>query len=165
MKRTALLVILILTFHFRGISQTQTITVNGKSYDCTKVITYGLVPNHVELIFIKDGTKGMVFFKGTARVTGTISLYLDDKTTIKLMDINKFDYFNDEYLTLYKLSAAEVEKLKSKNISSIRIPKFVYNDGSVGTTKIIYGTYQMYYDGQNHTVTENTIKHFVKLFQ
>jgi hypothetical protein len=143
--------------------------IGENSYSCTEEIYFGYGYG-IKFRVARDGNKGMIFFEDWARISGTVLLYLDDNTIIKLIDRDKFDFYNDTHITQFNLTAEEVNTLKSKNISAIRIEKKIYTDGSVGEAEVHYGTKvkNMYNEekGKMEEIKEitYTARYFTELF-
>jgi len=114
------------------------IFLGDKKYECTKAISFPC-SNSLEdfdLIFTnnKDGSSYLVFQSigpFSEFLTGNITLFLDDESTIKLFDKNIRDSYNErsgnwdikKKYSVYYLTSSEVNRIKKSNIASMR-----YND-------------------------------------
>lgn len=164
MKNTILLTFFLF---FLNISFSQgKFLIGDKVYDCTEKIIYGKIPYLITFLIAKDGDKGKIIFYGSSKPSGTIVFYLDDNTTISLKDYNSYDYYNFEYVTEYRLTSSEIERLKKSNLTMIRIPKFKFNDGSVSEeSKVYYGTYEENGQFKKSLYVKDTKSYFIELFK
>jgi hypothetical protein len=120
--RTLLLLIVFSLMSKTTFSQNGTYFIGDITYPCSSTICFREVSKYDPcIILVKDGKKGMMIFQEYYfKVCGTIILYLDDNTTIKLFDRKQFDKVNDIYSVVYYLTEQEINILKTTNIKTIR---------------------------------------------
>lgn len=110
-------------------SQNDTFFIGEKKYPCTDTYLIGRkLPNSLPKpdLFVslaKDNNKCLFILKTyelSKAIIGTVILYLDDNTLIKLLDRKIIDCKDDNCTSVYYLTESEVAKLKAVNIATIR---------------------------------------------
>lgn len=133
MKRL-LFIFIIFLYALNIYGQDGTFFIGDKTYPCSSEYTFDKwnFANQLTFFIVKDGNKGMIVFKTSFyRVCGTVILYLDNNTLIKLLDRKAFDLVNNEYSSIFYFTESEITTLKSINISSVRYNQcFSEGDGS-----------------------------------
>jgi hypothetical protein len=80
-----------------------------------------LVGGTFSVVIAKNGKLGIIALESIgSEISGKAILYLDDNSTIILMDRGIHDYVDRQYTSVYYLTTLEIERLKKTNISSIR---------------------------------------------
>ena len=80
--------------------------------------------NDLNLVFAKDGAKGLIIVSSkivsTVRISGKLITYLDDGTVITCIDRGIKDNVDDIASSAYYLTNEELTKMKNSNINTIR---------------------------------------------
>ena len=134
--KSNLIIILIIFLNYGYIysQDTNKVMIGDKIYNASKEIefdceNYGF--GFFKIRFLKSSTTNHILFstplcglQDVGNINGTAIIYLDDNTTIKLIDKRKYDCVNNISYTIYDLTHSEISKLKTNNIEAIR-----YNTG------------------------------------
>ena len=105
-----------------------TITIGNEVYNttCFEILTKLKEPQRAPKlslgieVSIVDKNCGKVVIKGGSRNFGDATIYLDGRSTIKLIDRNNDWSIDYENYKMYNLTCSELELLKSNNIKLIR---------------------------------------------
>lgn len=139
--KITILIFLFFSASTTSYSQNNKIFIGENVYTCTK--KYGFI-NYTNysmsdfckpsISFAKNGNSGFFIFSIRGhKVKGTVYLYLDDNTVIKMYDKNFCDCVNeggDNWCTcIYNLTSQEIIKLKTTNIQTIRYSLYKYIPG------------------------------------
>ena len=80
--------------------------------------------NDLNLIFAKDGTKGLLVVSSklvsTVLIRGKLIIYLNDGTVITCIDKGLNENVDDIAKSVYYLTNEELEKMKKSNIHTVR---------------------------------------------
>ena len=127
MKKIILLLFFTLVYSQEGISQ-NTFFIGEKMYPCTE--TFTLTSNSknytgydLDVLIAKNGQAGFIVVsteRSSVFIKGKLVIYLEDGTIISCTDIGIYDYVDNTATTVYYLTNAEIEKMKMKNINTIR---------------------------------------------
>lgn len=137
MKKIALFGFLILGMLCKGFSQDY-ILLGEKRYDATKKWTFGQVSvgfseNAIGVQIAKDGDGGLFILSKRNHIEeiirGNIIIYLEDGTAIQCVDRGLKDYYNQTSFIIFKLTASEINRLKSIRISAIRFSTYHSYEG------------------------------------
>jgi len=127
MKKIILLLLFTLVYSQEGVSQ-NTFFIGEKMYPCTE--TFTLISNSksytgydLDVLIAKNGNTGFIVVStetSSVFIKGKLMIYLEDGTIISCTDRGIYDYVDNTATTVYYLTNAEIEKMKLKNISTIR---------------------------------------------
>jgi len=107
----------------------QFVFIDDKRFESTDLIRFrceGITMGRISMRFTKnqDGGSYVIMNSQNEYIIGTVFLYLDNNSVIKLVDRNKRDIINEDNRTfnrsIYYLTKSEVELLKQVNIETIR---------------------------------------------
>lgn len=128
MKQFLILVILAIAFSINTNGQ-NFVFLGENSYPCTE--KYTLRSNSdddnisdLKLVFAKEGTSALIIVSSkltdVVKIAEKLIIYLDNGTVISCIDRGINDNVDDIAITAYYLTNAELNKLRTSNINTIR---------------------------------------------
>ena len=128
MKRILILVIFAITYAIETNGQ-NLVFIGENSFPSTETFTLlsnsdSDFINDLNLVFAKDGTKGLLVVSSklvsTVRISGKLIIYLNDGTVITCFDKGINDNVDDIATSAYYLTNEELAKMKKNNINTVR---------------------------------------------